>query len=502
MLKKNEFVFFNLRYRIYELKQLRGTIMSLNIKKAIKMISSAIFAGVFTLAMLPAYVSADDVYPDNPDDGVITRNEQQTDLLNEKHDSWPQISAAAYILYDATSGAILLGKDYETQKEPASMTKVMTILLALEKLDMNAMITITPAMAKAINDLEKDYVRLGLQEGEEISVRDLVYASVLKSANDCCLALGMHMGGTEEEFCKMMNEKAVELGCKNTHFSSCFGYANPDNLTTAYDLSLILQQAVTNTEYSKIAKTYTYKISATNKYSSTRELTNASRFISTADFKYDYYIGGKTGYTDSAGNTLCAAAKKDDRILIGVLFNASSSTSRYRDMIKLFEYGYTAFTTVPITEAEFTPIINDTRNQMVRLMSETNLYISEMKADLATHVTTTSSRAQLGSTNKIDLSNTTIDSTAENQTLEIPLCKVYSDKTYLVGKLVVKIEQKAGVIEINPKKKTHLTDVRRVLITFAILSGMILLVIVIALIFRVNVIKRKRNESTRRANML
>ena len=476
--------------------------MSGLVKKAIRSLSSALLAGVIMFSVSPAFVHADDVYPDNPDDGVITQNEQQTDLLNEKHDNWPNISAAAYILYDATSGAILVGKDYETQKEPASMTKIMTILLALERLGMNEKITVNAAMAKEISNLEKDYVRLGLQEGEEITVKDLIYASVLKSANDCCIVLGMHMGGTESEFCRMMNEKAEELGCKNTHFTSCFGYAKPDNLTTAYDLSLILNEAVTNTEYSKIAKTYTYKISATNKYSSARELQNGNRFISTADFKYDYYAGGKTGYTDSAGNTLCAAAKKDGRVLIGVIFNAGSSTSRYRDMIKLFNYGYTSFTTVPITEAEFTPIINDTRNQMVHLMSDTNLYISEMKAALSSYVTTTSSRAQLGSTNKIDLSKTTIDSQAEEQTLEIPLCKVYSDKTYLVGKLVVKIEQKAGVIEINPKKKSHLTDVRRILVMFAVLSGMILAIIIIMLIVRAKMIQRRRNESTRRPNML
>ena len=471
--------------------------MSINIKSTIKTLGCALLAGLLTLSVFSANVAADDIYPDNPDDGVITQNEQQTDLLNEKHDGWPTINAAAFILYDATSGAILVGKDYETQKEPASMTKVMTILLALEKLDMNQTITVTGAMAKEINELEKDYVRLGLQEGEEITVKDLIYAAVLKSANDCCIVLAHQIGGSEADFCKMMNEKAEELGCRNTHFTSCFGYAKEDNLTTAFDLSLILNEAVSKTIYSEIAKTYTYKISATNKYSSTRELTNANRFISTADFKYDYYVGGKTGFTDSAGNTLCAAAKKDGRVLIGVLFNAGSSTSRYRDMIKLFDFGYTNFTTVPIT-----PIINDTRNQMERLMSETNLYISEQKAALTGYVTTTSSRAQLGSTNKIDLSKTVIDSQAEEQTLEIPLCKVYSDKTYIVGKLVVKIEQKAGVIEINPKKKNHLTDVRRVLIMFAALSGMIVAIIIILLILRAKMIKRRRDESTRRAKML
>ena len=482
---------------------MKGNTMSVTLNKSLKIFASAILAGIFMLASFPAVVRGDEtIYPDNPDDGIITQNEQQTDLLNEKHDNWPKIDAAAYILYDATSGAILVGKDYETQKEPASMTKIMTILLALERLDMNQTITINAAMAREIKNLENDYVRLGLQEGEEITVKDLIYASVLKSANDCCIALGMQMAGTEAEFCKLMNEKAAELGCRNTHFTSCFGYAKPDNLTTAYDLSLILNEAVTNTEYSKIAKTYTHKISATNKYSSTRELQNANRFISTADYKYDYYAGGKTGFTDSAGYTLCAAAKKDNRVLVGVVFNAGSSSSRYRDMIKLFEYGYTNFTTVPITEAEFTPLINDTRNQMVRLMSETNLYISEMKTALSSYVTTTSSRAQLGSTNKIDLADTTIDSQAEEQILEIPLCKVYSDKTYVVGKLIVKIEQKAGVIEINPKKKTHLTDVRRVLGVFAVLSGLILVIIISALIFRANLIKRRRNESTRKPNML
>ena len=103
--------------------------MSVNIKSTIRSLSSALLAGLLMLSVFSANVAADDIYPDNPDDGVITQNEQQTDLLNEKHDDWPTVNAAAFILYDATSGSILVGKDYETQKEPASMTKVMTILL-------------------------------------------------------------------------------------------------------------------------------------------------------------------------------------------------------------------------------------------------------------------------------------------------------------------------------------------------------------------------------------
>ena len=469
-----------------------------------KKISAFIAAMLLTATSLYTFANialADDI-PDDPNDGIITANERKTDLLNEVHDDAPTISADSYILYDADSGAILLGKDYDIQKEPASMTKVMTVLLALERLNPDDIVTVTPDMAEAVNAITSDYVKLGLQEGEEISVQDLVYAAVLKSANDASLVLGMQMGGTEEAFCDIMNEKAVEIGCLNTHFSSAFGYSTPDNVTTPYDMALILNEAVSNTNYSEIAKTLNYTISATNKYSGEREITNSNRFVNTTTYGYEYYLGGKTGFTNSAGYTLCAAAKKNDRTLIGCVFNAADPDIRYADLIKLFEYGYSTFTTVEITESEFSPLIEEARTQMNDLLSDTNLYISDQRVVLDQYITTTSSRAQLGSTNRIDLSNALIDTSAEKQTLEIPLCKVYSDKTYLIGTLIVEIEKKAGVVEINPEKKTNLTNVRSILITFAVLSGLILLLVIILLIFRAHIIKRRRDEVTKRANML
>ena len=469
-----------------------------------KKISAFIAAMLLTATSLYTFANialADDI-PDDPNDGIITANERKTDLLNEVHDDAPTISADSYILYDADSGAILLGKDYDIQKEPASMTKVMTVLLALERLNPDDIVTVTPDMAEAVNAITSDYVKLGLQEGEEISVQDLVYAAVLKSANDASLVLGMQMGGTEEAFCDIMNEKAVEIGCLNTHFSSAFGYSTPDNVTTPYDMALILNEAVSNTNYSEIAKTLNYTISATNKYSGEREITNSNRFVNTTTYGYEYYLGGKTGFTNSAGYTLCAAAKKNDRTLIGCVFNAADPDIRYADLIKLFEYGYSTFTTVEITESEFSPLIEEARTQMNDLLSDTNLYISDQRVVLDQYITTTSSRAQLGSTNRIDLSNALIDTSAEKQTLEIPLCKVYSDKTYLIGTLIVEIEKKAGVVEINPEKKTNLTNVRSILVTFAVLSGLILLLVIILLIFRAHIIKRRRDEVTKRANML
>ncbi len=469
-----------------------------------KRIAAALAAFMLTVTSVWTFtgviVSADDT--DNPDDGIVTASERKTDLLNEVHEDAPQISAASYVLYDANSGSILLGNEYDVQKEPASMTKVMTVLLALERLEPEQIVTITHEMATETTAIPPDYVRLSLQEGEEISVRDLVYAAVLKSANDASLVLGMFMGGTEAEFCEMMNAKAVEIGCLNTHFSSAFGFSTPDNVTTPYDMALILNEAVSKTNYSEIAKTLNYTINATNKYSSARNISNGNKFISTTDFGYEYYIGGKTGFTNTAGYTLCAAARKNNRTLIGCVFNSADANIRYSDLIKLFEYGFSNFTTVEITESEYTPLIDEARLQIDGILSDTNLYVSEQRVVLDPFITTTSARAQLGSTNRIDLSQALVDTSAEEQTLDIPLCKVYSDKTYLIGTMVVVIEKKAGVVEINPEKKTNLTNVRSVLITFAVLSGLILLLVVALLIFRARIIKRRRDEVTKRANML
>jgi D-alanyl-D-alanine carboxypeptidase len=443
-----------------------------------------------------------DTFPDDPNDGIITANERKTDLLSEEHEDAPKVNAASYILFDANSGTILLGKDYDVQKEPASMTKVMTILLALQRLNETETVVVTHEMAEAIKSIASDYVKLGLQEGEEISVKDLIYAAVLKSANDASLVLGMYMAGTEHDFCDLMNAKASEIGCTNTHFSSAYGVSSPDNVTTPYDMALILNEAVTTTKYPDIAKTISYTINATNKYSSERELKNANKFVSTTQYGYEYYVGGKTGFTDTAGYTLCAAAKKNNRTLVGCVFNAADSNIRYADLIKLFDYGYSSFATVEVTENEFTPLVDEAHKQISELLKDTNLYLSSQRMVLDQYITTTSTRAQLGSTNRIDLSQAVIDTSQDRQTLEMPLCKIYSDKTYHVGTLVIEIEKKAGVVEVNPEKLTNLTNVRSVLITFAVLSGLILLLVIVLLIFRAKVIKHRREEATKRANML
>lgn len=440
---------------------------------------------------------------DDPEDNVVSQNEQHMDLLNEELIDPPNISSPAYVLIDSNSGDILMGKNYDQQMEPASTTKVMTVLLALQRLNMDEVITITPEMAEAVANIPGDYVKIGLQENEEITVENLIYAAVLKSANDACLVMGMKMAGTEEKFCDMMNKKAEDIGCLNTHFSSSFGYAYEDNLVTAYDLCLILQEAILNTDYSKIATTYTYTIPATNMYSSERVLTNSNRFISTTEYSYEYYVGGKTGFTDSAGYTLVSAAKKDDRMLVGCVLKSPDAGVRYKDLTKLFDYGFTSFTTLPITATEFAPLINETNTYIENLLAQTNLSLSDSKPHYSDYLTTTSSRTTSGSINKVELSGLYIDTSLKKQTLNVPICKEYSDgKVYIVGVLEIEIEEKASIVPINPEKKSGWTSLKSILIVIAGISGLVLILIIALLIFRKQIIKRRERDYWNKSKML
>ena len=148
-----------------------GDLMKAFGKKILTGITALFITVTSFLAYTGTVVLADETTPDDPNDGIVTASERKTDLLSEVHEDAPEVSASSYILYDATSGTILLGKDYDVQKEPASMTKVMTVLIALERLDMNETVTITEEIAEAMDEITSDYVKLGLQEGDPLGIR-------------------------------------------------------------------------------------------------------------------------------------------------------------------------------------------------------------------------------------------------------------------------------------------------------------------------------------------
>lgn len=258
----------------------------------------------------------------------------------------PEIIGDAAVIIDASTGQILYEKNMDKQEYPASTTKVMTAMLALENLDLSKTVTID-----AITPFTEGS-RIYLLEGERLTVEQLLNALLTESANDAAVALGILIAGSIPEFADMMNKKAIELGAKNTNFVNPNGLHNDAHITTAYDLALIAREAMKNEKFRELIMTYRYIIPATNKQD-TRYLYNTNRLIYDEKTKvnvngvirpakYDGVTGIKTGYTSKAGGCLIAGAKRGDTELIAVVLK-SSAEGRFADAIALLDYGFENF---------------------------------------------------------------------------------------------------------------------------------------------------------------
>lgn len=439
---------------------------------------------------------------DNKEETIITLDEHKRDFLDVDFSDAPEVNGKAYVVFDAQSQTYLLGENVDLPLEPASTTKIMTCLLAIENLKMTDIVVVTPSMYSSIPD---DYVKLGMTEGEEFTVEDLVNAALLKSCNDASLALAIHMAGTEAEFCKMMNARAKELGCTNTNFTTAYGFADPSNVISVSDMGLILEKCVSYPIFTEISTSTQYEISSTNKYSDTRVITNANRFISTQTYAYDYYIGGKTGYTDTAGNTIVAAASKNGRTLIGVIFGSDNSETRYSDLINLFDYCFSKFTTVAIDESEFDPFIDDITMRIQEVIVDTDLEVTAFDMNLVDYHTTTTARALTGNTVVIDIGDVIFDGNAAHQEFEIPLYRKYNDGvTYEVGTIHLEVDAKERSISITPEKNTskNLGTVKNITITIMAICLLGAVAIIAIFIFRHKSLKRKEAEFMNKSKML
>ncbi|MBR6484639.1 MAG: D-alanyl-D-alanine carboxypeptidase [Clostridiales bacterium] len=439
---------------------------------------------------------------DDPDDDMISQNEVYDDLLNETPLDAPNVTGTSYILYDTQSNQVLMGRNIHQALEPAGVTKLMTVLLALENLDPDDTITVTADMYITIPE---DYVTLGITEGEEVTVHDMVYAALLQSANDACMALAIKTSGAEIQFVSEMNARAQELGCdpSTCHFTTCYGNGDITNTCSVEDMAKILNECLQHQEFTDYCTTFQHTIPPTNIYGDTRIISNTNRFISTQEYSYPNYTGGLTGYSETVGFTMASAASKNGRTLIGVIFGATSSENRYADMIDLFEYGYSGFQTINIESSEFTPLYNETISQIEGSLLKTDLGIIDSEMEFSDYLTTTSYRVALGSSNLIDLSDLVIDSQADDQNFNIPICKVYSDgKKYVVGNLRLHIGIKDKVIEVNPEKHTVWADLKNVLLTVIGVTALIIILMSALLIYRNKARKRSDEEYRNRSKML
>jgi serine-type D-Ala-D-Ala carboxypeptidase (penicillin-binding protein 5/6) len=250
--------------------------------------------------------------------------------IPQKVDASVSVSARGAILMEQESGRVLFEKDAHTKRRIASITKIMTALLAIESGKMDEMVKVSYQATRAEGS------SVYLKAGEEIKLEHLVYGLMLRSGNDTAVAIAEHVGGSLDGFVYMMNQKAREIGMLNTHFSNPHGLDDhEDHYSTAYDMALLTRYAMKYETYQKIVSTKIHHApNPTEKWE--RQWKNKNRLLT----KYKYTTGGKTGYTKRAKRTLVSTATKDDMSLIAVTLNASDD---WNDHIAMYENGFQSY---------------------------------------------------------------------------------------------------------------------------------------------------------------
>lgn len=304
--------------------------------------SILIFALVFfsPLNGIPAYAEEleeeyieDTEYSEESSEEEAT--EETTEEANDEH-GFPVITCQSAIVMDASTGQVIYEKDAYSKQYPASTTKIMTALIALEKGNMSDTLVMSE---NAIWGIDRDSSNIGLDVGEEISMKDGLYAILMSSANEVCVGAAEHISGTTDAFVALMNQKAKELGCTNTNFVNVNGLHDDNHYTCAYDLALMARSALGNPSFREMSACTYYEVPPTNLISDTRYLWQNNELIcNTSDYYYSYCTGGKTGYTDQAGGTLVSWATYNDMELICVVMNTQPKDNIFTDSIKLYNY--------------------------------------------------------------------------------------------------------------------------------------------------------------------
>lgn len=245
------------------------------------------------------------------------------------------VSAKHATLIECESGDVVYSKDANTRAPMASTTKIMTAIIAIENADLDKLITIAP---EAIG-IEGSSIYL--KNGERLTMRELVYALLLESANDASVAIAIEVGGSIEGFAQMMNEKALELGLENTHFTNPHGLDDNEHYTTASDLAQIARYAMSIPEFYEIASSTKKTISSGD---STRVLINHNKLLKS----YEGTVGVKTGFTKKSGRCLVSCAERNGVMLIAVTLNAPNDWNDHKSML---ECGFEQYESIHLASA-------------------------------------------------------------------------------------------------------------------------------------------------------
>ena len=319
---------------------------------------------------------------DSTDNTAVTTADNDSSVTALASNS-PALDATAALLVSPDSGMVLYSKNADQKRYPASTTKIMTALLTLENVS-NLDETVT-SEAVDFKNVTADSSNAGILLGEQVTVRDLLYALMLPSANEAAYMLARHVGGSWEQFVDMMNDRAAELGCTGTHFCNPCGLHEEDHYTTAYDLYLIAKEAMKDVTFRDIVSTVQHRMAKTNLHEERIiYTTNQLIFSSFQPWSYANCLGIKTGHTSQAGNCFVGYAEYGDAKLFSVVLGCSDSSKEYpsvaasfTDTKKLCQWGFENFTSKTLARQG-----EEVTYTKVKLSTDTNQLLLTAKADV------------------------------------------------------------------------------------------------------------------------
>lgn len=323
-------------------------------KKIVSLILSALICSAM---LLPGLCFAEEA--DSTAKNSKNAAQSETEPENSSDETGPSLSdtdktsssdvliyANAAIVADLDTGKVLYYKNPDEKLYPASLTKIMTALIALDNSSLDEKLTVSE---NAVNSMEKGVMRMGVVAGQELTMEEALHALLINSANDIAIAIAEHISGSVEEFTKLMNEYAENLGCTQTHFSNPTGLDADDLSTSALDIAVICRKAAQNADFIEIcgAKSYTVQSKIINSDGKENKdayvLTNQHKMLS-GEFPYEYAYAGKTGYTNAGRITLATYAKKDNMNLVSVILDCpQENDDAYEDTQNLLDYCFDNF---------------------------------------------------------------------------------------------------------------------------------------------------------------
>lgn len=438
------------------------------------------------------------VSPETPEEPPVPES-YEWEIQSNNIPGWPEgpkVMAETAIVMDMDTEEILYAKGIDEKRAPASTTKILTAMLAIEKVPFETQITFTDE----VNNIEAGSTHIGIKPGETLTMKDCAYAILLASANEVSSGVAEYIGTTVPAFVDMMNQRAKELGCTNTHFVNANGLYDENHYTTARDLAIIAKAAFQNETFREVVKTPYYIVPKTNITDEERWLNNHHKMILQGSEYYEGCLGGKTGYTEKAGNTLVTYAERNGQKLVCALLADVNIVAQYTDTKALLNYGFDSFQRLDTTAVSLSPAKSDELGKQL-----------EEKGLLSTALETTSISVPKELTEEL-----TYKTTLENNMLNIDYYygkQQIGSSSMQASDEILKVSQELSPKEVtktdasvspNPAKdsntseKDNLLPSWKYITLFLLITGILFYIVVLIVNIKRSIKRRKRKKARER----